>query len=457
MLDSALDDRRQGYEGQPLAQRSALIVDDSRTARAVLANVLEKHAVAVDMAESAEAALERLGHTRPDVIFMDHQMPGMDGLQAVQAIKANPTTATIPIMMYTSQEGELYVGQARALGAVGVLPKQIKPVEVSALLESLHLIPPRPADDIEVEIIAPEDATDEMPAYEATPPNGDWPEMHRWLEQVLDQHGQELRLEIEKTMQRLLDEQTAEHGPPRRRRTDNLRWWQMPSNWVIVALALVAGVLVWLQVDSRQALAVAAEQNVALAAELEAQRALSLDNNQLRDRLDAEIAVQDGQFDQFLSALEWTANQSAPYDMDEAPLGDRRLQIIDGLVQRLLSVGFTGTIEVSSHMGDYCYRTSASGELEPAPANIPVPECDQVGLPRVAAQEAAARQSVAFANYLAAFEGQDLSPIRITVDSFGNAQPRYVYPIVTQGTTAGDWNSIARRNNRVEVRLVPES
>ena len=54
-------------------------------------------------------------------------MPGMDGLQAVQAIKNDPRTATIPIMMYTSQEGELYLGQARALGAVGVLPKQIKP------------------------------------------------------------------------------------------------------------------------------------------------------------------------------------------------------------------------------------------------------------------------------------------------------------------------------------------
>ena len=41
----------------------------------------------------------------------------------MQAIKNNPATATIPILMYTSQEGELYLGQARALGAIGVLPK----------------------------------------------------------------------------------------------------------------------------------------------------------------------------------------------------------------------------------------------------------------------------------------------------------------------------------------------
>jgi CheY-like chemotaxis protein len=74
---------------------------------------------------------------------MDHMMPGMDGFQAVQAIKNNPRTATIPIMMYTSQEGELYLGQARALGAVGVLPKQIKQADVSKVLYQLHLVADR--------------------------------------------------------------------------------------------------------------------------------------------------------------------------------------------------------------------------------------------------------------------------------------------------------------------------
>jgi hypothetical protein len=43
-------------------------------------------------------------------------------------------------MMYTSQEGELYLSQARALGAIGVLPKQIKHADVSQVLQQLHLL-----------------------------------------------------------------------------------------------------------------------------------------------------------------------------------------------------------------------------------------------------------------------------------------------------------------------------
>src|SRR3984957_12993373 len=130
-----------------MGAKRALIVDDSKSARLFLARALEKYDIDVDSAESAEAAIDYLSSNRPDVIFMDHQMPGMDGLQAVQAIKNNPRTATIPIMMYTSQEGELYLSQARALGAIGVLPKQIKPADVTKVLYQLNLAVDRRSND----------------------------------------------------------------------------------------------------------------------------------------------------------------------------------------------------------------------------------------------------------------------------------------------------------------------
>jgi CheY-like chemotaxis protein len=126
-----------------MSSKRALVVDDSKSARAFLARILERHEIAVDAAESAEAAIDYLTRNRPDVIFMDHMMPGMDGFQAVQTIKNNPRTSAIPILMYTSQEGDLYLGQARALGAEGVLPKQIKQADVTKMLYQLRLVSDR--------------------------------------------------------------------------------------------------------------------------------------------------------------------------------------------------------------------------------------------------------------------------------------------------------------------------
>ena len=130
-----------------MSSKRALVVDDSKSARAFLSRILERHEITVDAAESAEAAIEYLTRNKPDVIFMDHMMPGMDGFQAVQSIKNNPRTSAIPILMYTSQEGDLYLGQARALGAEGVLPKQIKQADVTRMLFQLRLVADRRGDE----------------------------------------------------------------------------------------------------------------------------------------------------------------------------------------------------------------------------------------------------------------------------------------------------------------------
>src|SRR5688572_7055538 len=130
-----------------MSAKRALVVDDSKSARAFLSRILERHEITVDAAESAEAAIEYLARNKPDVIFMDHMMPGMDGFQAVQTIKNNPRTSAIPILMYTSQEGDLYAGQARALGAEGVLPKQIKQSDITKLLFQLRLVADRRGDE----------------------------------------------------------------------------------------------------------------------------------------------------------------------------------------------------------------------------------------------------------------------------------------------------------------------
>jgi CheY-like chemotaxis protein len=149
-----------------MSSKRALVVDDSKSARAFLSRILERHEISVDAADSAEAAIDYLTRNRPDVIFMDHMMPGMDGFQAVQSIKNNPRTAAIPILMYTSQEGDLYLGQARALGAEGVLPKQIKQSDVTKMLYQLELVSDRRTRE-QTAFMTPDRARDLMPANES--------------------------------------------------------------------------------------------------------------------------------------------------------------------------------------------------------------------------------------------------------------------------------------------------
>ena len=145
-----------------MAFKRALVVDDSQLARISLKKQLEDHGLVVELATSGEEALEYLDHKMVDVIFMDHMMPGMDGLEAVSAIKNNPRTATIPVMMYTTKEGEVYVGRARALGAVGVLSKQVHPGVLFDMLLKLGLVKDKRVADEPV----PDDGPDRRATFD---------------------------------------------------------------------------------------------------------------------------------------------------------------------------------------------------------------------------------------------------------------------------------------------------
>src|SRR5438105_2145238 len=218
-----------------MGAKRALIVDDSKSARLFLARALEKYDIDVDNAESAEAAIEYLSHNHPDVIFMDHLMPGMDGLQAVRVIKNDPRTATIPVMMYTSQEGELFLGQARALGAVGVLPKQIRPTDVSKVLSQLHLVSERRT--VEQPSFTPVDAPAEAAAEESPAPVPSRPltdsalrehfaELRRALVAAVDTQTDRITGELRALLREALPRPTEEGAPPPpRAATAPWVWW----------------------------------------------------------------------------------------------------------------------------------------------------------------------------------------------------------------------------------------
>ncbi|MDX1590013.1 MAG: response regulator [Oleiphilaceae bacterium] len=126
--------------------KNALLVDDSKVARFALGKLLEGHDMNVTMAGSAEEAIQRLesatdAQPAPDVIFMDHLMPGMNGIEATQALKRNPATAGIPVIMCTSRKSSDFIRQARRFGIHNILAKPPEPAGLRRLLEELHQAP----------------------------------------------------------------------------------------------------------------------------------------------------------------------------------------------------------------------------------------------------------------------------------------------------------------------------
>jgi CheY-like chemotaxis protein len=122
-----------------MAVSTALVIDDSKSARIMLSRLVQKNGLEVDMVESGEEAINYLANNSlPDVIFMDHMMPGMDGLETTREIIKNPLTSHIPILMYTSKEGDAYELEVREAGAYGMLGKPAKPERLKELIDELN-------------------------------------------------------------------------------------------------------------------------------------------------------------------------------------------------------------------------------------------------------------------------------------------------------------------------------
>jgi len=118
--------------------KNALLVDDSKVARFALSKLLESRDMQVNMAGSAEEALDFLNsHERPDVIFMDHLMPGMNGVEATRAIKGNPDTADIPIIMCTSRKSPSFTEEAKNFGVYNILTKPPQTDGLGEVLDQL--------------------------------------------------------------------------------------------------------------------------------------------------------------------------------------------------------------------------------------------------------------------------------------------------------------------------------
>ncbi|NJR17394.1 MAG: hybrid sensor histidine kinase/response regulator [Calothrix sp. CSU_2_0] len=122
-----------------LAQENTiLVVDDTPTNLQVLFDLLSEHGYRVAIAKNGETALQRLQTSQPSLILLDVMMPGIDGFETCQRIKANSTTCDIPVFFMTALSDSVDKVKGLSLGAVDYITKPIQHEEVLARIR-VHL------------------------------------------------------------------------------------------------------------------------------------------------------------------------------------------------------------------------------------------------------------------------------------------------------------------------------
>lgn len=112
-----------------------LIADDDAMVRFIARAVVERAGMTADEAADGAAAMAKLaGPQRFDVVIVDLNMPVLSGLDVIRAMRANPATARVPILVLTGAEGS-DVEEAMALGATGIFPK---PLAAEGLLRRIR-------------------------------------------------------------------------------------------------------------------------------------------------------------------------------------------------------------------------------------------------------------------------------------------------------------------------------
>jgi two-component system, sensor histidine kinase and response regulator len=125
----------------PIRDARVLLVEDNELNREVALGLLEDAHLQIDIAEHGAAAVQQVSKNYYDIVFMDMQMPVMDGITATKAIRSNPRFASLPIIAMTANAMDRDREQCLAAGMNDHLGKPIEPDKLFAAL--LRWIPAR--------------------------------------------------------------------------------------------------------------------------------------------------------------------------------------------------------------------------------------------------------------------------------------------------------------------------
>jgi len=116
--------------------KSVLYVEDNEYNRKIVRQLLSRTSYRLREAADGEAALGMVREERPDLILMDVQLPKMSGLDVTRALRADPATADVPIIVVTSFALSGDDQRAMAAGASAYIAKPYSPRELLALIQT---------------------------------------------------------------------------------------------------------------------------------------------------------------------------------------------------------------------------------------------------------------------------------------------------------------------------------
>ncbi|MEN0035635.1 MAG: response regulator [Cellvibrio sp.] len=464
--------------------KRALIVDDSTTAQYRLKKMLRRYPLDIDIVDSGEAALRYLSRHAPAVIFMDHLMPGIDGFRALQIIKSNPDTAMIPVIMYTSKSGDVYTGQARALGALDVVSKdRINATDLSKVMEAIHIYPTAKPDDSEIvespELIAAANQvtgqTTEIPSTDRRAASLEQSRnlelrlshMEHSLEDnrrfitsrvVRELHG--LRQNLRQEFSDILQQQPAALPPPvapdviPEPQKSGGGWSIVAIVFSVVAFAVIAYFLMSInnQLDQNQQQQAALGKQLQLVAD-QANREPEMISPAIVNAGIGQPVKQLATVDNYLlNDLAWTFNQSAALAFHQSTIDPKPVLRLHELLHRIASNGFKGTATVHIYVGDFCVTVDNMGMAQLAPNNKTLGDCmlssEIYSIDRLL-DEYTREVTMILGNLTRSVN----STIQIAITAAPGPE---TYPERIPTISARDWNALAQNNNRLELVLVAD-
>jgi CheY-like chemotaxis protein len=455
-----------------MANKRALIVDDSTTAQYRLKKMLKVYALDIDVVDSGEAALRYLARNAPDVVFMDHSMPGMDGLRALQVIKSHPETAVIPVIMYTSQSGDVYTGQARALGALDVVSKDtINATDLSKVMEAIHIYPVEDqtksnvaTQDRKVDVsnkVADLDAhriERRSPAAVAAEQTRNIELRLSHLERTIEDNRkfitarvlrelQGLRQSLRQEFTTMVQNSKASSSTTQEIKTEKADNTPTLLKFSVIFILLI--IAIFLIVISFQ-LSNTSEKQATLEAQVEQLTSKEATGQETpsTDGRSRYIAKND-----YLTDLTWAFNQHASLEFLENSLDPKPLIRLRELLNRISTTGFKGSVLVTISVGNFCNTIDNLGVAHVAQPETNINDCvfssELYGIERLA------REYKQQANLLLGNLIQSKKEfLNIMIDAQEGIQ---LYPQKSSSLTAGEWNLVAQKNNHIELALLPDS